>query len=115
MDNFGLPEQTVKIIINCFENVPELDAVKIFGSRAKGNFKPHSDIDFVLYGKSLTPQLVIKSSSPQPVLDLLHAHRVSPKGLCPNWLNLFAIRTCNFVAPSVRKFAARLAPRKPTR
>ncbi len=63
MDNFGLPEQTVKIITNCFENVPELDAVKIFGSRAKGNFKPHSDIDFVLYGKSLTPQLVNKISA----------------------------------------------------
>ena len=27
------------------------------------------------------------------VLDLLHAHRVSPKGLCPSGLNLFAIRT----------------------
>ena len=30
------------------------------------------------------------------VLDLLHAHRVSPKGLCPSQLNLFAIRTSNF-------------------
>ena len=27
-----------------------------------------------------------------PILDLLHAHKVSPKGLCPSGLNLFAIR-----------------------
>ena len=27
-----------------------------------------------------------------PILDLLHAHKVSPKGLCPSRLNLFAIR-----------------------
>ena len=39
------------------------------------------------------------------VLDLLHAHRVSPFGLCPSWLNLFAIRTYNSVVSSVRKFA----------
>ena len=38
-----------------------------------------------------------------PVLDLLHAHRVSHKLLRNNMLNLFAIRTR--FAPSVRKFA----------
>ena len=41
--------------------------------------------------------------SDTPVLDLLHAHRVSHKLLRNNMLNLFAIRT-HFV-PSVRKSA----------
>ncbi len=40
---------------------------------------------------------------PNPVLDLLHAHRVSPKLLRNKRLNLFAIRTC--FTPSVRKSA----------
>ena len=37
------------------------------------------------------------------VLDLLHAHRVSPIVRCTSRLNLFAIRTC--FTPSVRKSA----------
>ena len=37
------------------------------------------------------------------VLDLLHAHRVSPKLLCNKRLNLFAIRI--YSVPSVRKSA----------
>ena len=41
--------------------------------------------------------------SDTPVLDLLHAHRVSHKLLRNNMLNLFAIRTR--FAPSVRKSA----------
>ena len=40
---------------------------------------------------------------PSPVLDLLHAHRVSPKLLRNKRLNLFAIRTR--FTPSVRKSA----------
>ena len=38
-----------------------------------------------------------------PVLDLLHAHRVSHLWHCHRMLNLFAIQTR--FAPSVRKFA----------
>ena len=63
MQNFGLPERTVNEILTYFKSINELETVKIFGSRAKGNFKPNSDIDFVLYGKNLTTQLVNKISS----------------------------------------------------
>ena len=45
----------------------------------------------------------VLAPSPYPVLDLLHAHRVSHKLLRNNMLNLFAIRTR--FAPSVRKSA----------
>ena len=45
----------------------------------------------------------ILSSSLRPVLNLLHAHRVSHLWHCHSMLNLFAIQTR--FAPSVRKFA----------
>lgn len=34
-----------------FRQHPEVSAVKLFGSRAKGTHAPHSDIDLALWGK----------------------------------------------------------------
>jgi predicted nucleotidyltransferase len=39
-----------------FSRHPEVERVILFGSRAKGNFKPGSDIDLALLGESLTPK-----------------------------------------------------------
>ncbi|MBF0212681.1 MAG: nucleotidyltransferase domain-containing protein [Magnetococcales bacterium] len=33
-----------------FRYVPEIQEVIVFGSRAKGNFRPHSDVDLALLG-----------------------------------------------------------------
>ena len=57
MDKFGLSEDIIGIINHFFETITEIETVKIFGSRAKGNFKPNSDIDFVLYGNGITDKL----------------------------------------------------------
>lgn len=51
MDNFGLPDKTIEIIKNLFRSYSEIDEVKIFGSRAKGNFKTGSDIDLAIFGE----------------------------------------------------------------
>lgn len=53
MDSFGLPDETLNKIINVFENYPEIEKAKIFGSRAKGTFKPGSDIDICLLAPSM--------------------------------------------------------------
>ena len=63
MDKFGLTIQTYELIKNYLSNIKEIENVKIFGSRAKGNYKPYSDIDLVLYGTNLTEQLVLHIKS----------------------------------------------------
>ena len=50
MNNFGLSEKTIEIIKKLLSNYPQIKEVKIFGSRAKGNYKPSSDIDLALFG-----------------------------------------------------------------
>ena len=42
---FGLCEQTLKLISDCIRSFPEINWVKIYGSRAKGDFERGSDID----------------------------------------------------------------------
>lgn len=50
---FGLKESLLKNITSIFSDFPDVQSVIIYGSRAKGNFKPGSDIDLVLKGKKL--------------------------------------------------------------
>jgi uncharacterized protein len=50
---FGLDENTIQNIQRVFETFPEIDMAVIYGSRAKGNYKPGSDIDMTLKGEKL--------------------------------------------------------------
>ena len=54
---YGLSEITIEKIRGVFEAFPEVERAILYGSRAKGNFKPTSDIDLTLYGDALTPDL----------------------------------------------------------
>lgn len=47
---YGLEEQTLQTIFLIFGKYPEVEEVILYGSRAKGNFKPFSDIDITLKG-----------------------------------------------------------------
>ncbi len=49
MLDFGLPRQTIDCLIEYFKSKPAIDKVLIFGSRAKGNFRNGSDIDFAIW------------------------------------------------------------------
>jgi uncharacterized protein len=60
---FGLTEDTVNKIQAVFARYPQVDKVILYGSRAKGNFKPGSDIDLTLFGGALTPDLRAKIAS----------------------------------------------------
>lgn len=51
---YGLSEQTIAKICGVFARHPAIDKAVLYGSRAKGNFKPGSDIDLTLFGDSLT-------------------------------------------------------------
>jgi predicted nucleotidyltransferase len=50
---YGLKIQTIQRIQEVFALFPEIDEAILFGSRAKGNFKPGSDIDLTLKGINL--------------------------------------------------------------
>ena len=54
MNKFGLPERTIKELLEYFKSKPEVKKVVVYGSRAKGNFRNGSDIDFAVWadGKS---------------------------------------------------------------
>ena len=43
--NFGLPQDALRKIERCLQQYPELQWVKVYGSRAKGNYESSSDID----------------------------------------------------------------------
>ncbi len=47
---FGLEAVTIAKICAVFARYPQVEKAVIFGSRAKGNYKPGSDIDLSLYG-----------------------------------------------------------------
>jgi predicted nucleotidyltransferase len=52
--NHGLSAATVTAINGVLAQFPEVERAVLFGSRAKGNFKPGSDIDLTLFGAQLT-------------------------------------------------------------
>lgn len=49
----GLNTIEINNICKVLENFNQLDEVIVFGSRAKGNYKPGSDVDLVLKGTDL--------------------------------------------------------------
>jgi predicted nucleotidyltransferase len=55
---YGLSEKAADSIRSVFLQHPEIDQAILFGSRAKGNFKPGSDIDLALLGRNLTQRTV---------------------------------------------------------
>lgn len=47
---FGLKEEHIDAINNCFGQYPGIEQVMVYGSRAKGNYRPGSDIDLTIVG-----------------------------------------------------------------
>jgi uncharacterized protein len=46
---FGLPPETLKRLRHYFISRPEVKEVRVYGSRALGNYKPGSDIDLAIW------------------------------------------------------------------
>ncbi len=80
--NFGLKDSDLEYIINHISRFPEIKKAVIFGSRAKGNHKPGSDIDIAIFGENITFDIVAKlhsvleDESPMPyffdIVDVTH-------------------------------------------
>jgi uncharacterized protein len=59
---FGLKENIIENIKNILFGFPQVDSVIIYGSRAKGNYQPGSDIDITLKGSQLDLKILNKIS-----------------------------------------------------
>ncbi len=58
--NHGLSEKTVERISEVLARFPEVERAVLYGSRAKGNFRPGSDIDLTLQGRDLDQRLLAR-------------------------------------------------------
>jgi predicted nucleotidyltransferase len=50
---YGLSNNSLDRINTIFKQFPAIETVYLYGSRAKGNYKPSSDIDIALKGNKL--------------------------------------------------------------
>ena len=57
---YGLSIETIKKIKSVFSRFEEVEEAILYGSRAKGNFKPGSDVDLTLKGEKLKLKLLNK-------------------------------------------------------
>jgi len=55
---YGLSLKNIDRITNVFVSTKEIEEVVLYGSRAKGNHKPGSDIDLTLKGEKITTSIL---------------------------------------------------------
>ncbi len=60
--NYGLSLEHIIKIKTIFISKKEIDEDVLYGSRAKGNYKPNSDIDLTIKGNKVTPEILNKIS-----------------------------------------------------
>jgi predicted nucleotidyltransferase len=86
---YGLRSDDMEYIISSLSKFSEIEKASIFGSRAKGNNKPGSDVDIALYGKKVSFDTVsrlhsiLEEESPMPyffdIVDFSHITHESLK------------------------------------
>jgi len=74
---FGLKENTIEQINSVFEEFPQVEEVRIYGSRAIGNFRNGSDIDLTIKGTGLSHELLNSIRTRLDDLSLLYIFDVS--------------------------------------
>lgn len=67
---FGLNDTIIERIQKVFEGNSKVDEVIVFGSRAKGNYRPDSDIDFALKGRDISFDDILTLSGKLDELNL---------------------------------------------
>ena len=58
MNAIGLTSEQLTLLTQVFQKHPEITTVKLYGSRAKGNFHKRSDIDLVAFGQGIDRFLI---------------------------------------------------------
>ena len=57
---FGLTDQEIQQLKVYLAAIPEIKRARIYGSRAKGNYKDFSDVDLTLEGVALTRRHLLR-------------------------------------------------------
>src|SRR5437762_14239130 len=70
----GLNSATVDRIRSVLARFSEVDKAILYGSRAKGTYKPGSDIDFALFGRDLDQSVLSRITS--ALDDLLLPYKI---------------------------------------
>jgi len=70
----GLSPETIKKINEVFARYPKIETVKLYGSRAKGNYRSGSDIDLTIMGDGLSASQLPGIES--ELDDLLLPHKI---------------------------------------
>jgi uncharacterized protein len=71
---YGLDLQTLEAVLGVFRSYPSVEKAILYGSRAKGNFRPGSDIDLSLEGEGL--DLTILQKIENDLDDLLLPYKI---------------------------------------
>lgn len=71
---FGLDQEDIDKIKAVFRKYPSVEKAILYGSRAKGNYKPYSDIDLTLVGGNLN--LDLQFSIETELDDLLLPYKI---------------------------------------
>jgi len=50
---YGLTTETIRKLKKAFGDIPKIEKVILYGSRAKGNYRNGSDVDITLVGENL--------------------------------------------------------------
>jgi len=58
MNSTGLTNEQLELLTQVFKKHPEVQAVKLYGSRAKGTFHERSDVDLVVLGAGIDRFLI---------------------------------------------------------
>lgn len=51
---YGLTDKELQYVVSLLRINPRINQAVLYGSRAKGNFKPFSDVDIALFGDELS-------------------------------------------------------------
>jgi len=62
MNNRGLLQPDLDIVLSVLGEFPNVKEAIIFGSRAKGNFRNGSDVDIALKGENINLEIVTNIS-----------------------------------------------------
>jgi len=81
---YGLEEADLAYIVAALQQFPEIQRAYIFGSRAKGTYKPGSDIDIAIAGTDITfttlskLHALLEDQGPLPYfIDIVHYEEIN--------------------------------------
>ena len=87
-ENTGLGERDLQLIREAAQAQPQVSQLILFGSRAKGTYKPGSDVDLAIKGSAVTYETAVQLAStlneekPLPYFfDVVNYHEIGEKKL----------------------------------